>query len=137
MARPRLKIDPAQVEALARIHCTHEEMAAVLGCSTDTLTRRFADVIEKGRDQGKASLRRKQFELAMKGDRTMLVWLGKQVLGQRDKQEHEHAGPDGGPIAHTVAVRFVRADGAPTERPAKAPARKPAAKNAAKRGKAR
>ena len=32
-------------------------------------------------------LAQKQFELAMDGNVTMLVWLGKQYLGQTDKQE--------------------------------------------------
>lgn len=39
------------------------------------------------RRQGLELLRNKQFELAMVGDRTMLVWLGKQLLGQRDQIE--------------------------------------------------
>jgi hypothetical protein len=30
------------------------------------------------------SLKRKQFDMAMKGNVTMLIWLGKQTLGQRD-----------------------------------------------------
>ncbi len=94
--RPPLDIDPEQVERLSAIHCTHEEMAAVLGCSTDTLVRRFADRIEKGRERGKASLRRRQFEMAMAGDRTMLIWLGKQYLEQADK--NEHTGRGGKPI---------------------------------------
>ena len=44
----------------------------------------------------RGSLRAKQFELAMRGNPTMLVWLGKQELGQTDRQqvsghfEHEH-----------------------------------------------
>jgi hypothetical protein len=62
-------------------------MAEMLECSKDTLERRFAAVIKKGRAQRNSSLRRKQFEVAMKGDRTMLIWLGKQYLEQRDKHE--------------------------------------------------
>lgn len=85
MARPRLKIDPEQVLTLAKIHCTYEEIAAVVGCSTDTLKRRFAERIEKGREEGKSSLRRMQWSQAMKGDRTLLIWLGKQHLGQADE----------------------------------------------------
>ena len=44
----------------------------------------------------RGSLRAKQFELAMLGNPTMLIWLGKQELGQTDRQqlsgyfEHEH-----------------------------------------------
>lgn len=86
MARPRLKIDPDQVEQLAAINCSLEEMGAVLGCSADTLGRRFADAIKRGRERGRMSLKRKQYELAMAGNVTMLIWLGKQLLGQSDKQ---------------------------------------------------
>ena len=32
-------------------------------------------------------LRRKQFEMAMDGDVRMLIWLGKQYLGQSEKPE--------------------------------------------------
>lgn len=32
-------------------------------------------------------MRSTQFKLALLGDKTMLVWLGKQYLGQADKQE--------------------------------------------------
>ena len=32
----------------------------------------------------KLELRKKQWEVAMEGDVRMLIWLGKQVLGQKD-----------------------------------------------------
>ena len=102
MARPLKEIDEGLVENLARIHCTHEEIAAVVGCSTDTLVRRFADLIEQGRQQGKTSLRRKQFEVAMGGDRAMLIWLGKQFLGQTERQEI--TGADGAPLTTFLAL---------------------------------
>jgi hypothetical protein len=62
------------------------EIASVVGCSVDTLEKRFSDLIKKGRESGKASLRRQQWALAQKGDKTMLIWLGKQYLGQRDQE---------------------------------------------------
>jgi len=89
MARPRLSIDPAQVEELAAIMCTQAEMATVLGCSVKTLERRFGRAIEKGKARAATSLRRKQWQLAEKGNVTMLIWLGKQYLGQRDRPELE------------------------------------------------
>ena len=36
----------------------------------------------------KISLRAKQVQLALDGDRCMLVWLGKQWLGQKDRLDH-------------------------------------------------
>lgn len=68
------------------VGCTLNEIAHITGVSPDTLARRFADAIKKGRAQVAMSLRRKQIELALKGNgnATMLIWLGKQLLGQRD-----------------------------------------------------
>src|SRR5690606_8397761 len=105
MARPRKKIDPEQVRALAGIGCTHEEIAAVLKCSPDTLTRRFADALKEGKQHAKASLRRMQWEAAKKGNVTMMIWLGKQMLGQRDQMEH--SGPDGGPVSIARIERVI------------------------------
>jgi len=85
MARPRIAIDPAQVEKLAQLHCTNEEMAFFFGCSADTLERRFAGIIAKGRSKGKMALRDYQWQAAKKGNVTMQIWLGKQLLGQKDK----------------------------------------------------
>lgn len=84
MARPKKEINEDQVFKLAAINCSLAEMAAVLDCSEDTLGRRFADVIKKGRENGRMSLKRKQYETAMGGNVTMMIWLGKQLLDQKD-----------------------------------------------------
>jgi hypothetical protein len=90
--RPKIEIDLKQLERLAELFCTDEELAYGLGISVDTLTRRksepqFAETIEKGKAKGKTSLRRKQYQIALDGNVTMLIWLGKQHLGQVDRQE--------------------------------------------------
>jgi hypothetical protein len=92
--RPKIEFTDAdwkKIEQLCSIQCTAEEIASVMGCSVDTLSRRiestygitFADYIKKHSLGGKASLRRVQFNLAKK-NATMALWLGKQYLGQRD-----------------------------------------------------
>jgi len=101
MARPRKKIDPEIVKKLAAIHCTMIEIAAVCECSVDTLERRFADVIKTSREKGRASLRRLQWEKAQSGNVGMMIWLGKQLLDQREKAD-EHVtmtGAEGGPVS--------------------------------------
>ena len=45
----------------------------------------FAEIIEHGRSDGMLSVRRKQFEIMEGGNPTMAIWLGKQLLGQRDQ----------------------------------------------------
>jgi hypothetical protein len=94
--RPKLEIDGDLVEKLAGIGCPNKEIAAIVGCSVDTLDRHFADVIAKGRENGKTRLRKKQIEVALAGNVTMLIFLGKNMLGQADKQEI--SGPDGSPV---------------------------------------
>ena len=95
MGRPRIEFDLEQVRELAAIQCTQEEMASVLRCSVDTIKRRmgedesFAEAIKGGKEGGKASLRRMQFKAAQNGSHTMLIWLGKQYLGQKDRSETE------------------------------------------------
>lgn len=94
--RPKLQIDGELVEKLAGIGCPNKEIASIVGCSVDTLDRHFADVITKGRENGKTRLRKKQIEVALAGNVTMLIFLGKNMLGQSDKQEI--SGPDGSPV---------------------------------------
>lgn len=101
MGRPPSEVDLALLKKLARIHCTQEEMADILGVSVDTLTRNFADAIKEARAHGRSSLRRKQFRIAERGNVGMLIWLGKQLLEQRDRAWQEHSGPGGKPIETT------------------------------------
>ncbi len=85
--RPRIEIDTEQVEKLAMMHCKTTEIAAFFDVSVDTIDRNYAENLRKGRDKGKMSLRRKQYDVAMKGNVSMLIWLGKNLLDQSDKQE--------------------------------------------------
>lgn len=84
MGRPKKEIDAAKVKKLAGMGLTVEEIAAVLECNKRTLERRFVAVLKEGRQRRNASLRRRQFTVAMKGSVPMLIFLGKQYLGQRD-----------------------------------------------------
>jgi len=86
VGRPKIDIDPEQVTRLARLHCTMQEMADFFGCHRDTLHNNFSAEIDKGRSEGNISLRRKQWQMAVeKGNVVMLIWLGKQMLGQRNE----------------------------------------------------
>lgn len=69
-----------------------EEIAAELECSVDTLERRFADVIKTGKKRFAVSVRRQQYRLLTQGNATMGVFLGKNVLGQRDNVDMNHSG---------------------------------------------
>jgi hypothetical protein len=95
MGRPKKEVDFDMLEKLCSISCTADECATILKMSVDTIERAlkseleltFAAFYKRHAGQGKVSLRRKQFEVAMTGNVSMLIWLGKQWLGQTDKQE--------------------------------------------------
>ena len=83
-----------QFENMCAVQCTEEEIASIFGVSIDTLERwckrtyrqKFAEVFKAKRQVGRASLRRKQWLKATdEMDTTMLIFLGKQYLGQADR----------------------------------------------------
>jgi hypothetical protein len=90
--RPKKDIDYKTVEKLASIMCTQEEIASYLDLCVKTLQRdeKFSRIYKRGIDKGRMSVRRQQYKLAEKGNATMQIWLGKQYLSQRDKQEIDH-----------------------------------------------
>lgn len=94
MARPKIEIDKVQFEKLCSLQCTLNEISGFFNCSEDTIERwcqreykmGFADIYRIKRTTGRISLRRTQFQMA-ETNVTMAIWLGKQYLGQSDKQE--------------------------------------------------
>ena len=93
MGRPRKVINWEQFEQLCSLQCTLSEIAGFFKVSEDTIERAvkrhykqtFADVFRTKRGTGLISLRRSQFAAAQKGNPLMLIWLGKNWLGQKDK----------------------------------------------------
>ena len=68
----------------------NRDIAFSLGISERTLKRRFGPILTKRRADRRLGLARKQTTLALKGNVTMLIWLGKQPidaggLGQVDR----------------------------------------------------
>lgn len=93
--RPKIKINWEELDKLCEIQCTLVEISNWFSCSEDTIENRvkeekgetFSEYYKKKASKGKMSLRRKQIEVANTGNVTMLIWLGKQYLEQKDKQD--------------------------------------------------
>lgn len=100
--RPKIVIPYEQVRKLARLQCTQQEIADCLDISIDTLQRdeRFMELYRRGMNHGRMSVRRAQYRAMLQGNQTMLVWLGKQYLGQRDS--HEFTGAGGAPLIPAI-----------------------------------
>lgn len=92
--RPRIEFDLTVVEGLGEIGATLDEMATVLPASRATIAARMGDkdsdfwtAYNKGFGDLRMSLRREQIRQAKGGNITMLIWLGKQLLEQRDRHD--------------------------------------------------
>lgn len=75
---------PEDVYKLAAIGSTDREIARWFGIAEDTLRYNFAEILAKGREELAQSLRMAQLKLALSGNAVMLIWLGKNILGQSD-----------------------------------------------------
>ena len=85
MARPKkYDIPPEKVQELAEFGCTNTEIAQFYGCDESLIRKSYSEFLPKGRPVGKTILRKWQYHIAKKGNVTMLIWLGKQVLGQSE-----------------------------------------------------
>ena len=88
--RPRIVVDIEILKNLASIGCPDYEIASVLNVSAKTLRRNYADIIDQSKEKGKASLRKKMFDKAIKKDNThMQIWLSKNYLGMKDRTQTE------------------------------------------------
>ena len=94
VGRPKINLNLEELERLSRLNCTMPEISAYFDIPLRTLEDKFTNeldvrkAIEKGRATGKLSLRRRQIQIMEETNNpTMAIWLGKQMLGQTDKQE--------------------------------------------------
>lgn len=84
VGRDKKIIPPQDIVKLAQIGCKNQEIANWFGIDENTLTYNFSVELIKGREALKQSLRQAQIRLALSGNATMLIWLGKNILGQSE-----------------------------------------------------
>ena len=92
VGRPPKEFDQKNFESLCQIQCTEEEICQFFSCSEKTLNKwcrekygaNFSQVFREKRGVGKISLRRAQYQAALNGNASLLIWLGKQYLGQTE-----------------------------------------------------
>lgn len=113
MARPLKEIDQKYFENLCALQCTENEICAFFEITDKTLTswckrtygESFSEVYKKKREKGKISLRRAQMRLAEK-NAAMAIWLGKNILGQKDSMDVNVTAQEG--IALDELEKMVR-----------------------------
>lgn len=84
--RPPKPIDYAEVERLAASGNTQEDIAGAFDVDRTNLLDRpeFRHSYKRGMEEGRRSLRSRAFEMAMSGDKTMMIFLLKNLCGMRD-----------------------------------------------------
>lgn len=85
----KLELDEELLRRVASVGCSYEEIAYIVGCGRHTLMRRYKEVIEKERAKKYASLRAAQFKYALKGNASLLIFLGKIYLKQKPEGDED------------------------------------------------
>lgn len=104
--RPRIPFgedEHEQVRLLARVGTKQEIIATIMGCSVDTLQRRFAEELAEGKESAHAMVAASLFTKAMAGDTTAIIWYEKTRRGFFETSRKEVTGADGAPIAFDLS----------------------------------
>lgn len=92
VGRPGIKFTEEQKELIRRLSelfCSQQDIAYALGVNRSTIERHAKELMAEGKGRGRVKLRRAQMDKALEGNPTMLIWLGKQMLGQSDSPGDE------------------------------------------------
>ena len=79
--------DPDKIQMLASFGCSITEIAKYFRIDESTVRKKYKDELETGRESLKVKLRQLQWDHAARGNTALLIWLGKQYLGQTDRKE--------------------------------------------------
>lgn len=83
----KIQLDIDDIRELASEGNTIEDIGTLLGVSGNVISNddEYKQAYEMGLCDMRATLRHAQFQSAKSGNTTMLVWLGKVLLGQREE----------------------------------------------------
>lgn len=82
-------VDPETVYKLALIGANNVEIAEWYGVTEQSIRYRFSEYLTKARSSLKMKLRRAQLKVAIENESVpMLIWLGKNILGQSDNPQY-------------------------------------------------
>ena len=84
---PKYIVDSVEVEKLASYGVPVKDVGDFFNCPPQVISQSYQQFYTKGYLRLKQQLRMKQIQRAMQGSDTMLIWLGKQILDQREKQD--------------------------------------------------
>jgi len=100
---PHQPTDQARLQAktLAAVGVRHEDIAAKLGISADTLTKYYRQELDDGRVDANAQVAKSLYEQAKAGNTTAMIFWLKTRAGWKETNVTELTGQDGGAIKVT------------------------------------
>lgn len=87
-----------QVKTLAAVGIRHEDIAAKLGISADTLTKYYRQELDDGRVDANAVVAKSLYEQAKAGNTAAMIFWLKTRAGWKETMVNEHTGADGKPL---------------------------------------
>ena len=96
VGRPKFELDWNKIDNMLMASMEGTEIAATIGIDVDTLykrcvtdkNKRFSEYLREKKAKGVGIIKQVQFQVAVQErDKGMLIWLGKNLCGQKDKQE--------------------------------------------------
>ena len=84
-----------QAKTLAAVGIRHEDIAAKLGITADTLTKYYRKELDDGRVDANAQIGKSLFEQARAGNTTAMIFWLKTRAGWKETNVHEVSGLDG------------------------------------------
>ena len=87
-----------QAKTLAAVGIRHEDIAAKIGISADTLVKYYKQELDDGRVDANAQIGKSLYEQAKAGNTAAMIFWLKTRAGWKETQVQEHTGPDGTPL---------------------------------------
>jgi len=87
-----------QAKTLAAVGIKHEDIAAKIGISADTLVKYYKQELDDGRVDSNAQIGKSLYEQAKAGNTAAMIFWLKTRAGWKETQVQEHTGPDGTPL---------------------------------------
>ena len=97
VGRPEKEMDWRLLDSILQYGASLIDCSELLEMSEDSIQRKikeesgqtFSEYRESKKSKIRMKLRQKQYEMAMNGNVALLIWLGKNELGQKDKLEND------------------------------------------------
>ena len=91
-----------QIEQASGLGLPHDQIAALVGISDETLRKYYGPELAVGKAKASAQVAKTLFNKAVQGgDTTAMIWWTKAQMRWAETQRHENSGPEGGPQEHT------------------------------------